>query len=396
MAKRVFWRLLRRMRVLMINTVCGTGSTGRICTDIAKGLKTNGDECLICYGRGEGLGYDNTYKIGTKLSFYLHALKTRVFDKHGLGSARDTKRLIKKIKEYNPDIIHLHNIHGYYVNYKVLFEFLADYNKPIVWTLHDCWAFTGHCSHFDYVACDLWQHDCNKCNYKKGYPASRFLSCAKSNFAQKRYSFTLPKNMVIVTPSNWLKGLVEKTFLKKYEIRVIHNGIDTTVFQRVESDIKQRLGIENKKMIIAVANVWGRRKGIDDILKLAGFLNDGEIIVLVGKLQKPIEHGKIIHIERTFDVNELVKLYSAADVCINPTYEDNYPTVNLEAQACGTPVITYATGGSIESVPQRNIVNKGDVQGLYDAMKSRDTQIIVSFDAQSMIDKYVMIYSGRQ
>lgn len=380
------------MKVLMINTVCGTGSTGRICTDLANGLRANGDDCLICYGRGEGVGYDKTYKIGSKLSFYLHALKTRITDKHGLGSKSATKKLIKKIREYSPDIIHLHNIHGYYVNYKLLFEFLAKYDKPIIWTLHDCWAFTGHCSYFDYIGCEKWKMECSKCSLKKEYPASRLFSAAISNFNNKKHYFRLPTNMIIVTPSVWLKNLVDESFLNKYPIKVINNGIDLSIFKPTPSNVKERLKIEDKFMILAVANIWNARKGIQDIIKLADTLNENEVIILVGKTNVAILHEKIIHIERTNNTIELAELYTAADVVINPTYEDNYPTVNLEAQACGTPVVTYATGGSVESVVNDNVVDKADYNALYKKIKTANKSLKIVRDKVEMGNDYLMLY----
>ena len=382
------------MKVLMINTVCGTGSTGRICTDIANILKERGGDCLICYGRGSGIGFDNTYKIGYKISVNLHALKTRITDKHGLGSKFDTKKLIKKIQEYDPDIIHLHNIHGYYLNYKMLFEFLANYNKPIVWTLHDFWPFTGHCAYFDFIQCDKWKNLCNKCQLKNDYPASKLISSAKHNFLQKKASFTSVKNMTIVTPSNWLKRLIKQSFLSSYPVAVINNGIDTNVFKHTESNLREVFGLNNKFIILAVANIWNARKGIDDIIKLADLLDDNEVIVIVGKVLNEVNHKKILFIERTSDVWELAKLYTIADVVINPTYEDNYPTINLEAQACGTPVITYATGGSVESVVSDNIVEKSDYKALYKKIKTMNNSINKIKDRVEMVNDYLILYEN--
>lgn len=340
------------MKVLQINSVCGVGSTGRIATDLYKVLEEQGHECLIAYGRGTAPEGINSYKIGTNLDNYLHVARTRILDQHGYGSKKPTIELVKKIKEYNPDVIHLHNLHGYYLNLEVLFNYLAESNKPVVWTLHDCWAFTGHCAHFDYIGCDKWKDECNNCPQKKEYPSSNFLDNSKLNFNKKKELFTSLQNMKIITPSKWLAKLVQESFLGKYNVEVINNGIDLNVFKPTPSDFRQKYYLEKKKMILGVASVWTERKGLSTFIKLSAKLNEDYQIVLVGitEKQKNDLPVNIIGITRTNNIKELAEIYTTADVFVNPTLEDNFPTVNLEALACGTPVITYDTGGSPEIV----------------------------------------------
>ncbi|MGN1062361.1 MAG: glycosyltransferase [Candidatus Scatosoma sp.] len=343
------------MKVLLINSVCGVGSTGRICTDIADQLSQEGNEVKIAYGRGIVPEKYKKYavKIGTEMGVYVNGLKARLFDNEGFNAKRATNKFIAWVKKYNPDVIHLHNLHGYYLNVEILFSYLKTCGKKIVWTLHDCWAFTGHCSHFTIAKCEQWKEHCFSCPQRNSYPKT-FTDRSKRNYDRKRVLFTGVPDLTIVTPSKWLAGLVKESFLKKYPIEVINNGIDLNVFKPTPSDFKERYVLQNKKIILGVASVWDMRKGFDDFLKLAKILDDTYRIVLVGVNKKQLKQlpKNVIGIERTNNVSELAEIYTTADVFFNPTYEDNYPTVNLEAQACGTPVITYNTGGSPECISQ--------------------------------------------
>lgn len=383
------------MKVLEINVNSGKGSTGKIATDIATDLNDRGIECVVAYGRGYRDVGVKTYKIGNKIDYYCHALSARIFDNVGFGSKRATREFIKWIKEYDPDVIHLHNIHGYYINIQILFDYLSKANKPVIWTLHDCWAFTGHCAYFDMAKCDKWKAGCKGiCPCKKDYPASYLFSDSEHNWKSKRKIINSVKNIVFVSPSEWLANLLKESFLNKYPVLVINNGIDTNVFKPQNSNFRQRYDLENKKIILGVASVWDKRKGFDDFLKLSSMIDRNSKIILVGLSKQQIEllPPNILGIERTESVEELVEIYSAADVFLNLTYEDNYPTVNLEAQACGTPVITYKTGGSIESVSQKNIVDLGDLERIVDLiynMKSSTEKII---DSKDSVNKYVSVY----
>ena len=378
------------MKVLMINSVCGVGSTGRICTDIADMLISEGHECKIAYGRKTvpEKYKDIAYRIGSDFGVKVNGVKARLFDNEGFNARSATKKLIKWIKHYNPDVIHLHNLHGYYLNVKLLFNYLKTCGKKVVWTLHDCWSFTGHCTHFQVPHCDKWQTECGKCIRTKDYPKAIF-SHAKRNFKRKKQVFCGVPNLTIVTPSKWLAELV-----KEYPVQVINNGIDLTVFKPTASDFREKYGLQNKKVILGVANVWEKRKGFDDFLELAKLISDDYRIVLVGVTDEQLKKlpPKVIGIKRTNSATELAQIYTAADVLFNPTYEDNYPTVNLEAQACGTPVITYPTGGSVESVPDENIVNT--VNDFYKLLRA-DTELFVKqieFSKEEKYTAYVRLY----
>lgn len=362
------------MKVLQINSVCGIGSTGRIATDLYHILKEQGHECKIGYGRDEAknISTEDIIKIGTNFDVNVHALMTRITDRAGFYSRKATRTFIEKIKEYDPDVIHLHNIHGYYINIEMLFNYLAESNKPVVWTLHDCWAFTGHCSHFDFVNCSQWETGCFRCPQKGEYPRSVFIDKSRQNYQKKKSLFTSVENMVIITPSRWLSHLVGKSFLNKYEVKVIPNGIDLDTFKPTKSDFRRQYNLENRKIVLGVASAWGARKGLQDFVKLSSLLDNNYKIVLVGLSKKQIKDlpTNIIGIARTNSVVELAALYTMANVFVNPTYEDNFPTTNLEALACGTPVVTYNTGGSPESIDETCgiVIPKGDVESLYKAI----------------------------
>lgn len=340
------------MKVLQINSVCGIGSTGRIATDIHSLLIKNGYESYVAYGRDKNRYSEEAIKIGNKLSIYTHVAKTRLFDKHGFGSKLATKNFINRIKMINPDIIHLHNLHGYYINIEILFEFLRERKKPIVWTLHDCWSFTGHCTYFEYSGCKKWKTQCQQCVAKKNYPKCIIMDNSFNNYYRKMRTFADLNDITLVTPSRWLANLVNESYLKSYPLKIINNGVNLDTFKPVNSKFRDKYGIHNKFIILGVANVWDQRKGLSYFLELADKLGEDEIIVLVGLKGKQLKHihEKIIVIKRTYNLEELVDIYSGSNVYVNPTLEDNFPTTNIEALACGIPVVTFDTGGAAESV----------------------------------------------
>ena len=387
------------MKILMINVVCGIRSTGRICTDLAETLNERGDQVKIVYGR-EAVPekYEKfALKMGSDAGVKMHALKARLFDRCGFGSTFATRDIIKQIEEYDPDIIHLHNIHGYYINVEELFKYLKRCGKKVVWTLHDCWSFTGHCAYFDYVECEKWKTGCHHCEQKTEYPARNGFDMSKKNFAQKKEIFTGVENMTLVTPSRWLSDLVSQSYLKEYEIKVIPNGVDTSVFKPTPSNIKERYSCTGKKVILGVAAVWDKRKGLDSFIELSQRLDDSYKIILVGLDEKQIQElpENIIGIQRTNSVSELAELYSAADVFVNPTLEDNYPTTNIEAIACGTPVITFETGGSTESAEMYGVsVPRKDTDALIEAIMNVEniTKKDIDIDYKATVRKYMKLY----
>lgn len=359
------------MKILQINTVYKSGSTGKIAKDLNDLILKDNHESFIAYSRGEH-SEGNCIQIGNKLDMNLHALGTRVFDKHGLYSKKATLSFIQKLEKIDPDIIHLHNIHGYYLNYPILFEYLKKVEKPVVWTLHDCWSFTGHCSYYEYNGCDKWQKECANCPQLRQYPASLVFDNSKNNFLQKKKFFSSLDNLTIVTPSIWLANEVKKSFLKDFEIKVINNGIDLDIFQPLDSNFREKYKLENKFLILGVASVWEERKGFKYFIKLSNLLQYDEKIILIGLSDEQIKSlpSNIIGIKRTENQEELAQIYSTADVFVNPTLEDNFPTTNLESLGCGTLVVTFKSGGSPECIDDNTgiVVEKGNLNKLYKAI----------------------------
>ena len=386
------------MRVLFINVDCGIGSTGRICVDLAKELIKQGNEAIIAYGRECSKSDKNiSHRIGNDFDIYLHGLHSRLFDRSGFSSTRVTKKFIKWIREFNPDIISLHNLHGYWINIEILFKFLKDYGKPITWTLHDCWAFTGHCAYFDYVNCDKWKTCCYACPQLKTYPKSILFDNSERNYKEKKNIFMGLNNLTLITPSKWLANLVKQSFLGNNKVVVIPNGIDTSVFYRHNNtDFKTSHGIStDKKIILGVASPWSKRKGFDDFVALSKIISNDFVIVMIGlsKKQLDILPSNIIGLQKTSSVYDLVDLYSSAFVLFNPTYEDNYPTVNLEAQACGLPVISYNTGGSVESCPLNQVVEQGDLNTVLSILRNISLTIEKQdFAKSTMSTKYLKLF----
>lgn len=355
------------MKILIINITCDETSVGRICVDIANAAISNDDEAIIAYGRGKvSKRYKGkTYKIGNKRDIALHLLESRLFDKHGFGSKKATKKLISWVERYNPDKIYLQNIHGYYLNVEELFIYLQKCGKEIIWTLHDCWAFTGHCSHYMVVKCDKWKKGCKRpCPGSKEYPKTLFKSRCNNNYNKKRKLFTGIENINIVVPCQWLADEVKKSFLREYPVSIKYNEIDTNIFKPTDSNFRKEYKLQDKVVVLAVASIWTQQKGFNDLIELNNWLDHEIKIVIVGvnKKQKKRLPSGFICIERTNDKKELAGLYTMADFFVNMTHADTYPTVNIEAKACGTKVITYNVGGCRETIGKGDyLVNEGDV-----------------------------------
>lgn len=361
------------MRLLQINVSANWGSHGKIAEAIGKLAISEGWESMIAYGRFFNPSKSSLMKIGSKVDIDIHGVTTRLFDGHGLASKGATKHFINRVSEYNPDIIHLHNIHGYYLNYPILFDWLKKIDKPVVWTLHDCWPWTGHCAHYTFNQCRKWKDECKDCPALRVYPSS-YIDRSNRNFNLKKISFQNLRNLTLVPVSNWIAREIQQSFLKDYPVEVIHNGIDLNIYKpSTNNEIKHKLGINQNKLILGVASVWSEMKGFNEFLVLRHLLPSSYIIVLVGLTEKQIKRlpDGIIGIARTNSQNELVQLYSSADVFANPTLEDNFPTTNVEALACGTPVITYNTGGSPEAIDKNTgiVLPYNDIYALKEAIE---------------------------
>ena len=395
--------------LLEINSTQNYGSTGRIAENIGILANQNGFETYIVHGpRYVNPSVLKSICTESLVEEKVHGVVSRLFDAHGLGSICATKKLIRKIREIEPDIIHLHNIHGYFINYPILFEYLKESKIPVVWTLHDIWPFTGHCSYFE-LDCQNWQSDCQNCKLTHTYPKS-YLDFSHRNFRMKKEAFTGVENMILLPVSDWLDGLLKKSFLKDYKTRVIHNGVDVSVFnvRNDRDDIKRKYGVTAKKIILGVASPFTPKKGFDDFVKLRQMLPSEYQILLVGLTTEQINvlPAGITGIARTQNIQELASLYSTADVFVNLTYADNFPTTNLEALACGTPVVTYRTGGSPEAVDEFTgiVVRKGDLVAAKDAVisiceKGREfysqqcrTHAEQNFNKDDCFRKYIDLY----
>lgn len=363
------------MKIVQINSVPNL-STGSVMMRNHERYMAEGHESWVMWGRGRKANKPNEFYYGSKLGFYLDVLKTRLFGHPGFHSKYATKKLLWKLDFINPDLVHLHNLHGYHINIKLLFNWLKEHNCKVEWTLHDCWAFTGHCAHFIYVKCEQWKQQCSKeykCPQARRYPKIIFESVAQNSvvqdFERKKALFTiLPhERLKLITPSKWLANLVKESFLSKYEVEVHYNTIDKTIFKPTPSDFREKYGLQNKFIILGVASTWTNRKGLCDFIKLANDLNESYTIVLVGLIKKQINRlpNNIIGLEKTKTSEELAEIYSAADIFFNPTKEDNFPTVNLEAEACGSPVITYDTGGCKETICNNNSHSVQKLSELY-------------------------------
>ena len=371
---------MKSTKVIQINSECGRGSTGKITVSISKLLDSNGIENYVFYSGNHKSNYANGRRIAGKLSIRIHQVLSRIFGDQGFHSSWSTMRLIRRIRKIDPDVILLHNLHGYYLNLRMLFRFLKQYAKPVYWTLHDCWAFTGHCTHFTAEKCNKWQTGCYSCVKKKQYPYSWFWDRSKQLYARKKQLFTSLPNLTLITPSEWLAQLVKQSFLGRYPVCVINNGIDLNVFKPTPSNFRQTYGIGNKKIILGVASVWSYYKGLDVFVSLHARLDRERYqIVLVGtdrNVDQQLPEG-IISIHRTQNQKELAEIYSAADVFVNPTREENYPTVNMEAIACGTQVVTFNTGGCAE-------------------MLNQDCGIVVSDNSVDELEKMIIVASSKQ
>lgn len=351
-------------KLLQINVTANWGSTGRIAEDIGALAMQQGWESHIAYGRKSAGGLSHAVRIGGPVDVGMHLLKTRALDAHGLGSRRATACFIEKIRTISPDIVHLHNIHGYYLNYPLLFDFLKHYGRPVVWTLHDCWAYTGHCAFYDSPACDRWKTGCHDCPQLRSYPASVMADRSCANYRQKKDSFLGVPDLTLVAVSDWAARELSSSFLSGYPIVTIKNGVDLDVF-KIRAHAGRAAGA---KMVLGVASVWSDRKGLTDFVELRKLLPPEYEIMLVGLSGRQLRNlpPGIRGLQRTDSSEKLSELYNMADVYVNPTAEDNFPTTNIEALACGTPVVAYDTGGSAEAVGADTgaIVRRGDVAAL--------------------------------
>lgn len=397
-------------KILQINPVIKENtSTGKIMRTLGELAQAAGWESYVAYSRArDGVPPHSSrlVPVGNKADLLLHWVATRLFDAHGLASRLATRRFVARLRELNPDVIHIHNIHGYFLNYKILSRALAQMGKPVVWTVHDCWLYTGHCYHYASAGCERWKTGCHHCPQKKAFPASRLLDRSRRNWEDKKKAFCSIPGLTLVTVSRWMKGEIARSFLGGVRCEVIHNGIDLDTFRPSPS---AETALAYGTYYLAVASIWLPEKGLQDLEKLSSVLDADERLVVVGK--RPSGHRfprNVVCLERTADAAALAALYTEAVALVNPTWQDNYPTVNMEAIACGTPVVSYRTGGSPESItPQTGrVVEQGDVEGLAEALHAIRRQgkehfseacrsyALAHFRAQDRFNDYIQLYES--
>ena len=393
------------MKVVQINATCGSGSTGKICVEISRLLSDNGIKNYILYAVGES-SEENAVRYADTREIKLASALSHLLGNYGFTSGHITKRLIDILDKIRPDVVHIHNIHSHNCHLTLLMRYLAERGIKVLWTFHDCWAFTGYCTHFMMTGCDKWMTECCSCPQYKHYS---MLFDKSSYLFRKKKELFFDLDLTIITPSAWLAGVVKRSFFHDCPVSVIHNGIDLRVFKPLQSDIRDRYGIgQDCFMILGIAYDWSTRKGIDVFSQLAGRLNsDRYRIVLVG-LDNGSRFGlpdRVITIPRIGNPQELARLYSAADVFVNPTREDNYPTVNMEAVACGTPVITFDVGGCAETIGEGTgiPVPVDDVDGMIRAVEEIESSRLYTsercrkyaedhFDRCSAFQRYLSWY----
>lgn len=362
------------MKYVQINAYSG-GWADSIVFKKHRELVAAGDESWVFWARGNREQDEHLQRIASYPKVCLDALQTRLDGKPGFHSKAITRRLLKKLDKIDPDVVHLHLLLGYYINIEMLFRWLVAHRCKVIWTLHDCWAFTGHCIYFTYVKCEQWKTGCAACStcpQKGTYPETIAGDASvRWSFERKRMLFTmLPAERVqLITPSQWLADLVNQSFLGKYDVKVVHNTINREAYKPTPSDFREHYRLGDRFVVLGVAAKWSERKGLSDFVRLARDLDsDQYAVVVVGLTGKQIKQVKneverIVALPRTSTVDELAAAYTASDVVFNPTVEDNYPTVNLEAEACGTPVVTYDAGGSGETIHMRDSVVVASYEG---------------------------------
>ncbi len=399
------------IQLLQINSVVNLGSTGRIAEEIGQLVVKNGWKSYIAYGRNERESQSEAIKIANERDIIWHGVQTRLFDRHGFASKKATNELVEKIKEIKPDIIHLHNLHGYYLNIEILFHYLATVDVPVVWTLHDCWPITGHCTYFSFIGCEKWKTQCGHCPQKRGYPASYGLDRSSQNYLLKKKAFTsMPsERMVLVVVSYWLDSVIGRSFLKEFPRKVIYNGIDTKKFSPKDSiELRNRFSIKGRFILLGVATNWSQRKGLSDYLKLSKILRDDEVIILLGLNSDQIRNlpRNVIGVQRTEDMEELASFYSMADIVCNFSFEETFGLTTVEGFACGTPGIVYNCTASPELVSSDTgfVVEAGDIEGIrsaIDTIRNRGKasyssacreRAVTMFNKDNQFEQYIQLY----
>jgi len=394
----------KALKIVQINTV-PNGSTGSIMMSIHKQLTKDGYDSYVVWGRGRKAENDHEIYMNDKLGVYFHVLYSRLTGKTGFASKRATKILIKRLEEIKPDIIHLHNLHGYYINIELLFDYIKKNKIKTIWTLHDCWSFTGHCVHFNTTKCECWKG--KKCISLKSYPKC-YINHSIWCYKKKKQLYGDYKKLTIITPSKWLSDVVRQSFFNSGIINVINNGINTEIFNKHKTtSIKNKYGIKNQIIILGVASPWTKEKGINTFIELSKILDENKYkIVLVGLTAKQIKQlpNQIIGIEKTKNKNEIIDIFKESDIFLNPTHDDNYPTVNIEAYVSGLYMVATKVGGNAEIIDKfseaGSVVKEDDIEAMREAIekkfvsRKKEKRDTAAVSEECMYKKYKEIYEN--
>ena len=362
------------MKLLQINVDANNGSNGSIAQELGREALRRGWESYIAYGRRSVPSESTLIRIGNDLDVKIHGIQSRLFDNHGLASKSATRQFLKSVDEIRPNLIHLHNIHGYYLNYKLLFEYFKEKNIPIVWTFHDCWPFTGHCGYFESVQCEKWKTGCHSCELRKFYPKSLFLDRSSRNFRLKKSLFTSINSLHITTVSKWLMSKVRDSFFRDYPISTVYNFVNEKIFSpNVERINRCDYGLDDRKILIGAAANWVPSKGIPDFNALAGSLSDKYQIVMVGVTEEVKNQiSSNVHcLSRVESPQKLAALYAEADILLNLSRQETFGMTTLEAMACGTPGISYNNTACPEVLSNDTgvIVPTGNIKAVEEAIE---------------------------
>ena len=397
-------------RILYINESIGTGSVANIIEQIGIKAQSLGYTCMVAHGaRYVGTSCLPHYAFSSKVEEYMHGILSLLGNAHGLGSRMATRRLIAFIQKWKPTLIHLHNLHGYYLNYPFLFDYLKQANIPVVWTLHDCWALTGRCAHFTLSGCEQWKTGCRKCPMYRDYPRSVLCGFTQRNFELKKHAFNGIKNMTVTTVSEWLNRQVAQSLLQAYPCQTILNGIDVQHFHPVVSDWRKRWKAEMKVVLLGVASQWTETKGWSDWLQLTRQLDDTYCVVLIGvnEQQKRQLPSNCITISHIADKHEMAEIYSSADIYVNLAHQESFGLTLIEAMACGTPCISYNNTAIPETTTPDSciVVDDGDIRSVVTAIKTQGRRmkdergdlcrqhVMTHFNEEDKIDEYMKLYS---
>ena len=359
------------MKILQINTIYKQKSTGRTCWELEKILEAKGHYSFTIHQVGETSDPRHSYVVNRKFGYYFHKVMSRITGLDGYYSYWATRRAIRIIKKQKPDIIHLRNLHGGYLHLPSLFKFLSLYNRPIVYSIHDTWAYTGKCPEYENVQCDKWKSECNECPQWKRYPKSFFFDRSKKMFYDKKHWYADIKDLTVVGVSDYMKNESSQSVLfNGRRIERVYNWINLDVFHPFDDiqnrETRARYGMSDKFLVIGVSSYWSKNTEYEEICTLAKQIGREAQVCLVGGVDIKLPYKNMHHIPNTNSIDELARIYSCADAFICLSTAESFGKVAAEALACGTPIVVYDSTG-IKEIPGNDcgsIVEKHNISGV--------------------------------